>query len=453
MPNGSNCGKEDVRMKKKLTHNLFLKVLSVIFAFALWFIVVIVTDPYKTVTISDVPIKVINEDEITGQGIGQIYSVVSPQDRTVSVRVYGQKSKVDKLTAADINAVVDFGVVSSVGAAYIEVTEPEGVTIMSKTPEMMKIDIEALQEKSFDISLEVVGEAADGYIINDARISPNVTKIIAPESVMQKISKVGIRVDVSGLSSDINSFRKIVLYDASGKVIDYDKNDDVTLSVSEVQTYVETYMIKEVPLEIYPGGEMQDKIVLMNFSYEPETVVLKGRKDDLATINSIVVSKDSGAVDLGDITESGDMELDISMFVPSGMYFLNEGGEIVTLHFEVEKIVEKTFEVNVSDIRFTNRPDNVEIEFADNTQTVTVTVEGYEADIAELTLDNISPYINLINATEGDSYYKVRVRTSATFTLVGEPIVNLTIKPIIEETIEDPVVDTVIEQTTPMTTE
>ena len=170
MPNGSNCGKEDVRMKKKLTHNLFLKVLSVIFAFALWFIVVIVTDPYKTVTISDVPIKVINEDEITGQGIGQIYSVVSPQDRTVSVRVYGQKSKVDKLTAADINAVVDFGVVSSVGAAYIEVTEPEGVTIMSKTPEMMKIDIEALQEKSFDISLEVVGEAADGYIINDARI-------------------------------------------------------------------------------------------------------------------------------------------------------------------------------------------------------------------------------------------------------------------------------------------
>ena len=72
MPNGSNCGKEDVRMKKKLTHNLFLKILSVIFAFALWFIVVIVTDPYKTVTISDVPIKVINEDEITGQGIGQI---------------------------------------------------------------------------------------------------------------------------------------------------------------------------------------------------------------------------------------------------------------------------------------------------------------------------------------------------------------------------------------------
>ncbi len=436
-------------MKKKLTHNLFLKILSVIFAFALWFIVVIVTDPYKTVIISDVPIKVINEDEITGQGIGQIYSVVSPQDRTVSVRVYGQKSKVDKLTAADINAVVDFGVVSSVGAVYIEVTEPEGVTIMSKTPEMMKIDVEALQEKSFDVALEVAGVAADGYIINDARISPNVTKITAPESVMQKIAKVGIRVDVSGLSSDINSFRKIVLYDSAGKVIDYEKNDNISLSVSEVQTYVETYMVKEVPLEIHPSGEMQDNIVLMNFSYEPETVVLKGRKDDLATIDSIVVSKESGAVNLSNITESGDMSVDVSMFIPSGVYFMNEGNEVVTVHYQVERIVEKTFEVSMSDIKFTNRPDNVEIEFADDIQSIEITVEGYEADIEALTLENVSPYVNLLNATEGNSYYKVRVRTSAAFTLVGEPIVNLTIKPIVEETIDIPVV----EPTTPGTTE
>jgi len=428
-------------MKKKLTHNLFLKILSVIFAFVLWLMVVIVTDPYKTVIISDVPITVINEEEITGQGIGQIYSVVSPQDRTVSVRVYGQKSKVDKLTASDIKAVVDFGVVSSVGAAYIDVSEPEGVTIMSKTPEMMKIDVEALQERSFDVALEVVGDAAEGYIINDARISPNVTKITAPESVMAKIAKVGIQVDVSGLSSDINSFRKIVLYDASGKVIDYDKNENVTLSVSEVQTYVETYMIKEVPLEIYPSGEMQENIVLTNFSYEPDTIVLKGRKSDLATIDSIVVPENSGFVNLGDITESGNIVKDVSLFVPSGVYFLNEGGEKVTLHFEVMKIVEKTFDVFMSDIDFTNRPDDIEIEFADDISSVAITVKGYENDMKELTLKNVAPYVNLINSVEGNSYYKLRVRTSSSFTLVGEPVVNLTIKKIIEEMPEDPIVD------------
>ena len=445
MSNGLNYGKEDVRMKKKLTHNLFLKILSVIFAFTLWFIVVIVTDPYKTVVISDIPIKVINEDEITGQGIGQIYSVVSPQDRTVSVRVYGQKSKVDKLTASDINAVVDFGVVSSVGAAYIEVTEPEGVTIMSKIPEMMKIDVEALQEKTFDVALEVSGVAADGYIINDARISPNVTKVTAPESVMQKIAKVGIKVDVSGLSSDINSFRKVVLYDSAGKAIDYEKDDSISLSVSEVQTYVETYMIKEVPLEIHPGGEMQDNIVLMNFSCEPESVVLKGRKSDLATIDSIVIPKESGAVDLSNVTESGNMSVDVSMFIPSGVYFMNEGDETVTVHYQVERIVEKTFNVAVSDISFTNRPNNVEVEFADDVKSIEITVEGYETDIKTLTLESVAPYVNLLNAIEGNSFYQVRVRTSADFTLVGEPIVNLVIKPIVEETIENPVVDPTIE--------
>lgn len=436
-------------MKKKLTHNLFLKILSVIFAFVLWLMVVIATDPYKTVVISDVPITVINEDEITGQGIGQIYSVVSPQDRTVSVRVYGQKSKVDRLKAEDIKAVVDFGVVSSVGAAYIDVTEPEGVTIMSKNPEMMKIDVEALTEKTFDVALEVVGNAAEGYIINDARISPNVTKITAPESVMQKIAKVGLRVDVSGLSSDINSFRKIVLYDAAGKVIDYEKNDNITLSVSEVQTYVETYMVKEVPLEIYPGGEMQEDLVLMNFSYEPSKVVLKGRKNDLATIDSIVIPKDSGFIDLGNIKATCDLTRDVSLYIPSGVYFMNEDGDSVKLHFEVEKIVEKTFEASMDDIEFTNRPDNVEVEFAEDIKTVSITVEGYEADVKNLTLQDIAPYVNLLNAPEGNSFYRIRVRTSSIFTLVGEPIVNLTVTPIVEEVIENPGEDPSIESTTP----
>lgn len=441
MLSGSDYGKEDVRMKKKLTHNLFLKVLSVIFAFTLWFIVVIVTDPYKTVIISDVPIKVINEDEITGQGIGQIYSVVSPQDCTVSVRVYGQKSKVDKLTAADISAVVDFGVVSSVGAAYIEVTEPEGVTIMSKTPEMMKIDIEPLQEKFFDVTLEVTGTAADGYIINDARISPNVTKITAPESIMQKIAKVGIRVDVSGLSSDINSLRKIVLYDSAGKVINYEKNDNIALSVSEVQTYVETFMIKEVPLEIYPSGDMQDNIVLMNFSYEPETVVLKGRKDELSAVDSIVVSKESDKINLGDITETGDTLLDVSGFIPTGLSFLNEDAGMIMVHYQVEKIVSKTFDVAVEDIKFTNRPDNVEIEFENNIKSIEITVEGYETDMETLTLDSVAPYVSLLNAAEGSNNYKVRVRTSAAFTLVGEPVINLTVKTIVEEPVDVPVAE------------
>lgn len=435
-------------MKKKLTHNLFLKILSVIFAFVLWLMVVIVTDPYKTVIISDVPITVINEAEITGQGIGQIYSVVSPQDRTVSVRVYGQKSKVDRLKPEDIKAVVDFGVVSSVGAVYIDVTEPEGVTIMSKTPEMMKIDVEALMEKSFDVALDVVGNAAVGYVINDARISPNVTKITAPESIMNKIAKVGLQVDVSGLSSDINSFRKIVLYDTEGKVIDYEKNDNITLSVSEVQTYVETYMVKEVPLEIYPGGEMQENLVLMNFSYEPSTVVLKGRKSDLATIDSIVIPQNSGFIDLGNIKATCDLTRDVSLYIPSGLYFMNEGGDSVKLHFEVEKIVEKTFEVTMDDIKLTNRPDNVEVEFAEDIKSVSITIEGYESDIKDLTLQDVAPYVNLLDAPEGNSFYKIRVRTSTTFTLVGEPIVNIAVTPIVEETIENPTEEPSTEPTT-----
>lgn len=446
MPRDSDYGKEDVRMRKKLTHNLFLKILSLIFAFVLWLMVVIVTDPYKTVTISDIPISIKNETEITGQGIGQIYAIESPKDCTVSVKIYGQKSKVDKLTANDISAVVDFGAVSSVGAAYIEITEPEGVTIVSRTPNMMKIEVEALKEKTFDISLEVIGNPAAGYLINDARISPTSTKIIAPESLVDRIDKVEVQVDVSALSSDINSSRKVVLYDAAGKVINYDKNENITLSITDIQTYVETFMIKEVPIEISPSGEMQENHVLMSFSYEPDTIVLKGRKEDLSLVDSVVIPKESGLVKLWEVTETGDATFDISSFIPTGTYLMQEGSNIVTTHFEVKKIVEKTFSVAAGDIRISNVPVGMETEILDSLGLIEITVKGYEEDLDTLTLDSISPYISLVGAKEGNADYKVRVRSSDEFELVGEPVVNITLKPIIEETVDTPITDPVINE-------
>ena len=438
-------------MKKKLTRNLFLKILSVIFAFTLWLMVVIVTDPYKTVIISNVPITILNEEEITGQGIGQIYSVVSPQDRTVSVRVYGQKSKVDKLTANDITAVVDFGVVSSVGAAYIEVSEPEGVSVLSKTPEMFKIEIEALEQKSFDVALELSGTPADNYLINDARISPNITTVTAPESVMQKIDKVGVKVDVSGLANDIMGIYQIVLYDAAGKVINYAKNENVALSVNDVQAYVETFMVKEVAVDIKPGGKLPDKHVLMSFDYEPKTITVKGKKEDLMSLDTITIGEDTKVFNLSSIKSTTDYTADISMYIPAGIYLVNEDGGKITAHIEVERIVEKSFEVPVTELRLFNMPKDMELEYTDPSQIVKLTVEGYEADLQELTLEDIAPYINLTKATEGTSYYGVKVRASSEFTIKDEPIVNLTLKPIVEETILDPETGLPIETTTEQT--
>ena len=60
-------------MKQKLTHNLNLKVLAVLFSIIIWIVVVNIDDPIKSVQFNDVPIDVINQQLLTEKNlVGEI---------------------------------------------------------------------------------------------------------------------------------------------------------------------------------------------------------------------------------------------------------------------------------------------------------------------------------------------------------------------------------------------
>ena len=55
-------------MKDFFTKNIGLKLLSVLLALLLWLTVMNVEDPAVTVTISDVPVQIVNDEVITSRG-------------------------------------------------------------------------------------------------------------------------------------------------------------------------------------------------------------------------------------------------------------------------------------------------------------------------------------------------------------------------------------------------
>ena len=187
-------------MKKKLTNNLFLKILSVIFAFFLWLVVVNIDDPDVTDIIVGIPITIINEEKITEQG--QIYHIEFPVNQSGSIIVKGARSIVDKLKPSDIKATVDFSDVSSVGAVTINYTLPDGVQLVTKRVEMMRIVTEAMKSDTFDVEIVTKGSTADGYLLGDSKVSPNRVRITAPESILNLIKKVIVEVDVDGISTE-----------------------------------------------------------------------------------------------------------------------------------------------------------------------------------------------------------------------------------------------------------
>ena len=55
-------------MKNKLTHNLGLKILALVFSIGLWFVVNNITDPTIEKTFTNVPVEIINAEKVTNEG-------------------------------------------------------------------------------------------------------------------------------------------------------------------------------------------------------------------------------------------------------------------------------------------------------------------------------------------------------------------------------------------------
>ena len=91
-------------MKQKLTHNLNLKVLAVLFSIIIWIIVVNIDDPVKSVQFNDVQVTVTNESVLTDENL--VYDIKEDQ-RTVDVTVSGRRSVIEDISKDNINVIAD----------------------------------------------------------------------------------------------------------------------------------------------------------------------------------------------------------------------------------------------------------------------------------------------------------------------------------------------------------
>jgi YbbR domain-containing protein len=115
--NGKNGGRDGIIMKKKLTGNLPLKILSVIVAFLFWLVIINVTDPTTARTFYGIPVQVLNENVITSAN--QVYEIVDGDK--VNVTVKGKRSFVETLGTSDFVATADMSELSKVNAVSIDV--------------------------------------------------------------------------------------------------------------------------------------------------------------------------------------------------------------------------------------------------------------------------------------------------------------------------------------------
>ena len=139
-------------MKKKLTSNLWLKIVSVVVAFLFWLVIINITDPTTSKTFTDIPVQILNENVITSAN--QVYEIEDGD--TVHVTVKGKRSFVETLTENDFTATADLSELSKVNAVSIDVRlnkeSPSSVDVDWNNA-VLKVNLEKRVTKKFKVEV------------------------------------------------------------------------------------------------------------------------------------------------------------------------------------------------------------------------------------------------------------------------------------------------------------
>ena len=409
-------------MKKMLTNNLGLKLLSVVFAIMLWLIVVNIDDPVITQDFSPIRVTMLNEDAVTSKD--KVYKIEDNSD-IISVRVKAKRSIVSKLSAEDFTATADMqknikldnlvGIEVSCSNKNIKASD------ITKSRENVVISIEDASTEQFNVVVKKVGTEGTGYVVGTMVPEQSLIQISGPASVIAKIKRVEARPNVDGVTSDRSIRCQLYLIDNNEEEMDTTYLD-YTGKSEGIDVNITVLRKKTVRLSIGHTGEPADGYSFQSISYKPETLEIAGSEEDIRGISEIVIPDE--AVDITGITSNLQTTLDVTEYLPAGIRLVDDAGTSVAVMVEIEKKQGKTVRIPVSEIGLRNMPKGLEIDFGDLDE-VEIVVMGTSAELAELDPDTIAVTLDLDGYSKAGTYTKkLDVTLPGTYSLMNDTEVD-----------------------------
>jgi len=378
-------------MKQKLTHNLNLKVLAVLFSIIIWVIVVNIDDPVKTVQFNDVPITLANELSLTDRKL--VCEFKDGKD-TVDVTVTGRRSVIEDLSKDNISVIADLKELTKENTVVLKVASNKysgDIDNMKCDEEFAEFNIEELVELQKVIQVETIGIPADDYITGDFSVNLNRIKITGPKSVIDKVQSAKVQIDVEGATNNVSASVPVILYDAVGDRVDSSR---LKLNIDNINVNQEILYTKKIPVNCNPLGDPEEGYKMTGkIDIDPAEVYIAGPKSVLDNINSVTIY--SSAVNISDQNSDYVTTVNIFNYLPNGVEAASKSfSGNVTVSVEIEKELSKDFNIYLSKVGVDNLPEGLEAEIlngyesaADNK--IEVTVYGLARDIENISSTDI----------------------------------------------------------------
>ncbi len=379
-------------MKKKLRHNILLKILSLLIAFTLWLVVINVEDPVDEKNFSNIKVNFLNTNLITDAN--RVYEILDNSAVVRSVTVEAPRTLLESLNNSDIVAEADFANVTVNETIEIEFSSTRGnneIRSISGSSSMVKLNIEDRRTKRLTLTVLTEGTPAENYIIGDVSMDQNRLEISGPESVVSRITTANLQVDISDSTSDISTYADVVLLDENGKEV---SQKSLTMNTNSVKVTVPILATKTVPVEYNTMGEPAEGYLWTGeVLADTREVVIAGYSSALADVKRIVVTETD--LDITGMDENLTKHIYLQDYLPEGIVLTDEFERRVIVTLPIEKEARKMLQVPVGNIHFSGLPEGFEGVFPEEVLEYSVEVYGLRSDLNGIQQEQVQGYVRI----------------------------------------------------------
>lgn len=393
------------------------QIVCVLLSIGLWFYVINIENPIRTIEINKVPVEILN-----AEGLRASKLTLSPnQSFYVNLKVEGNSQDLARVSKNDFKIVIDlseYALKKGENKIPVNIIDyPSGVSIKSSTGLTISVNIEGFEEKEVKITSNIDVEAAENFYVAPVIFNPEVVTVSGPKSVVDRVDTVVAEGTEINVEATINKRYYIKAIDANGKEI-----ENVELSDKYVEATINVNGGKTVPITLTTTGQLKSDLKLISIDLHYKDVLVSGPDELISQINDIKTE----SLDLSTISDNGTVEL--NLIVPEGIKISLKEGKI-TADIIIEKMISKELSIKFSIVGLESG-----LTAVPKGETIKVKVSGYQKDIdaiteesfkAEIDVSNYkspgtfseAPKVNLINPNEN---IQVEILDKVSFEIIKE---------------------------------
>ncbi|MCK6579703.1 MAG: hypothetical protein L6Q98_16540 [Anaerolineae bacterium] len=306
-------------MQRTLLNNALWFAGSLGLAFLVWLVAVVQSDPVEQRSLSErVPVNVTPNPAL----------IITNQSEVLTsavVTVRGPQSVITAMTADDIILSIDL--TNHVAGTYsipIEalIAPEKRASVVRITPRTLNIRLETRLTELKPVRVEMTSLPAAVYAVGEPQIDLLQVEVSGPESRVSRVTEVVARVALEDARAAFADDVTLVAVDADEQVI-----SGVTLSQAAARVTVEVQQRADVAeVRVLPNivGELPPGYVLTpDFSYTPQTVIVRGPQDVLSDLPGTFFTE---PIDLSERT--GSFEVIALVSLPDPRLLVLTGGSV-----------------------------------------------------------------------------------------------------------------------------